>query len=62
MDRFFIITNTKKDPEFRFTNMLKGFLLLNGKKCIQIPSEAYENRKRLFVDLNPKTDCLLVIG
>ena len=62
MDRFFIITNTKKDPEYRFTKMLKDYLLLNGKKCIQIPTEAYENRKRLFVDLNPKTDCLLVIG
>ena len=62
MDRFYIITNTKKDPEYKFTSMLKGFLLLNGKKCIQIPPEAYENKKRLSVELNPQTDCLLVIG
>jgi hypothetical protein len=33
MNRFYIITNTKKDPDYRFTNMLKGFLLLNGKKA-----------------------------
>lgn len=62
MNRFYIITNTKKDPEYRFTNMLKGFLLLNGKKCIQIPPEAYENRKRLDIDLDPETDCVIVIG
>ena len=62
MDRFYIITNTKKDPEYKFTNMIKGYLLLNGRKCIQIPPEAYKNRKRLSVDLNPSTDCLIVIG
>ncbi len=62
MDRFYIITNTKKDPEYKFTSMIKDYLLLNGRKCIQIPTEAYENRKRLDADLNPQTDCLLVIG
>ena len=62
MDRFYIITNTKKDPDYRFTNLLKGFLLLNGKKCIQIPPEDYENRKRLAIDFDPEKDCVIVIG
>ena len=62
MNRFFIITNMKKDPDRRFTNMLKGFLELNGKKCIEILPEEYKGKKRLSIDMNPKTDCLLVIG
>ena len=62
MNRFFIITNMKKDPDRRFTNMLKGFLELNGRKCIEILSEEYKGKKRLSIDMNPKTDCLLVIG
>ena len=62
MNRFFIITNMKKDPDRRFTNMLKGFLELNGRKCIEILPEEYKGKKRLSIDMNPKTDCLLVIG
>ncbi len=62
MNRFFIITNMKKDPDRRFTNMLKGFLELNGRKCIEILPEEYKGKKRLSIDMNPKNDCLLVIG
>ena len=62
MDRFYIITNTKKDPEYKFTNMLRDFLELNGRKCIEILPEEYKDRKRLSIAMNPKTDCLLVIG
>ena len=36
MDRFYIITNTKKDPEYKFTNMIRDFLERNGRKCIEI--------------------------
>ena len=62
MNRFFIITNMKKDPDRRFTNMLKGFLELNGRKCIEILPEEYKGKKRLSIEMDPKTDCLLVIG
>ena len=62
MNRFFIITNMKKDPDRRFTNMLKGFLELNGRKCIEILPEEYKNRKRLSIEMNPKNDCVIVIG
>ena len=62
MDRFYIITNLKKDPDYTFTNKLKGFLLLNGKECIQIPPQAYENRKRLPIEFDPDKDCVIVIG
>ncbi|MBQ9033516.1 MAG: NAD(+)/NADH kinase, partial [Lachnospiraceae bacterium] len=62
MNRFFIITNMKKDPDRRFTSKLKGFLELNGRKCIEILPEEYKGKKRLSIDMNPKTDCLLVIG
>ena len=47
MDRFYIITNTKKDPEYKFTHMIRHFLELNGRKCIEILPEEYKDRKRL---------------
>jgi NAD+ kinase len=62
MERFFIITNMKKDPDRMFTKMLKGFLELNGRKCIEILPEEYKGKKRLSIEMDPKTDCLLVIG
>ena len=62
MDRFYIITNTKKDPEYKFTNMIRDFLELNGRKCIEILPEEYKDRKRLSIAMDPRTDCLLVIG
>ena len=62
MDRFYIITNTKKDPEYKFTNMIRNFLELNGRKCIEILPEEYKDRKRLSIAMDPKRDCLLVIG
>ena len=62
MDCFYSITNTKKDPDYYFTNKLKGFLLLNGKKCIQVPNSADVDIQRLSANLDPARDCLLVIG
>ena len=62
MDRFYIITNTKKDPEYKFTNMIRDFLERNGRKCIEILPEEYKDRKRLSIAMDPKRDCLLVIG
>lgn len=62
MDCFYIITNTRKDPEYKFTNKLKDYLLLNGKKCIQVPTDADVDMKRISAKLNPEKDCLLVIG
>ncbi|HAB94521.1 MAG TPA: NAD(+) kinase [Lachnospiraceae bacterium] len=59
---FYIITNTKKDPEYAFTRKLRDFLLLNGRKCIQVPAESDAKSKRMTEKPNPKKDCLLVIG
>ena len=36
--------------------------MLNGKECIQIPPQAYENRKRLPIEFDPDKDCVIVIG
>ena len=58
MDRFYIITNTKKDSEYKFTNMLRDFLELNGRKCIEILPEEYKDRKR-FAEL--RSERLLAI-
>lgn len=62
MDCFYFITNTKKDPEYIFTNKIKGYLHLNGKKCVQIPSEANVDMQRKTSAIDPKNSCLIVIG
>ena len=62
MDCFYIITNTKKDPGYVFTNSLIGYLLLNGKKCIQLPTEADVDMQRKSASINPRNSCLIVIG
>ena len=59
---FYVITNTKKDPDYAFTRKLKDFLFLNGRKCIQVPTEADVDMKRMTAKLDPEKDCLLVIG
>ena len=62
MDCFYIITNTKKDPGYVFTNSLIGYLHLNGKKCIQLPTEADVDMQRKSASINPRNNCLIVIG
>ena len=62
MERFYIITNIKKDPDQSFTKKVMDYLLLSGKKCFVIPSDAYENRKRISTKLDPEKDCVIVIG
>ena len=62
MDCFYIITNTKKDPGYVFTNSLIGYLHLNGKKCIQLPTEADVDMQRKSASINPRNSCLIVIG
>ena len=62
MERFYIITNIKKDPDQSFTKKVMDYLLLSGKKCFVIPSDAYENRKRISTKLDPEKDCVILIG
>ena len=62
MDCFYIITNTKKDPGYVFTNSLIGYLHLNGKRCIQLPTEADVDMQRKSASINPRNSCLIVIG
>lgn len=62
MDCFYIITNTKKDPGYVFTKSLIGYLHLNGKKCIQLPTEADVDMQRKAASINPRNSCLIVIG
>lgn len=62
MDCFYIITNTKKDPGYVFTKSLIGYLHLNGKKCIQLPTEADVDMQRKSASINPRNSCLIVIG
>lgn len=53
MDKFYIITNAKKDHSFEVTNRIKNYIESEGKECIL----ATEDRI-----LPAGTDCVLVIG
>lgn len=51
MDKFFIITNNSKDPEFATTHRIKSFIESQGKEC------------KLALDKTPEDmDCILVLG
>lgn len=65
MDRFYIITNIKKDPDYVFSSRLISFLEINGKKCTQIRGDEDLAQMRIDLlanDLNAETDCLVVLG
>lgn len=65
MDRFYIITNIKKDPDHTFSRRLISFLEINGKKCTQIRGDedlVQMRRDLLAHELNARTDCLVVLG
>lgn len=52
MDRFYIITNEDKDPDFKVTGRIKEFLESRGKFCVLNSQGA----------LPENTDCALVLG
>ena len=50
------------EPGPRDYKVIKGYLHLNGKKCVQIPSEANVDMQRKTSAIDPKNSCLIVIG
>lgn len=53
MDKFYIITNTRKDQSMEVTNRIKTYIETNGKECVLATPERV---------LPEGTDCVLVIG
>lgn len=66
MDRFYIITNSVKDPDLALTRQIQEHLEKNGKACIvQEHPERGDARNYKYTDasLIPEdTECVLVLG
>ena len=60
MDRFYIVTNDGKDPDFAVTDKVKS-LLLQEKKTVCLCRK--DEEKRIIKDTIPgQIDCVIVIG
>lgn len=60
MDKFYIVTNDGKDPDFSVTNHIKGVLENAGKICF---SSQKDEDKRIIKETVPEEmDCAIVIG
>lgn len=60
IERFFIVTNEYKDPNLKYTELIRSFFQRNGRKAVYIPESS--RRDRLGEIMNSDTDCLLVLG
>lgn len=65
MDRFYIITNTEKDPELAITNGIAEYLTDHGKECRiqQAQRKCHGNYHYTDPALIPDdTECIIVLG
>lgn len=60
IERFFIVTNEYKDPNLKYTELIRSFFQRNGRKAVYIPESS--RRDKLGEMLCSDTDCLLVLG
>lgn len=68
MNKFYIVTNRMKDPEFETTNYICDFLAEHGKEATVLAREnVYKYAAKESLEYNPlqipeDTDCILVLG
>lgn len=65
MEKFYIITNTIKDPDLEVTRKITQYLEMQGKKCrVQKADRKYEGAYHYTnPDMVPDdTDCIIVLG
>ncbi len=60
MDRFYIVTNDGKDPDFAVTDKVKGLLTEAGKTVCLCRKD--EEKRIIKASIPDKTDCVIVIG
>ena len=60
MDRFFIVTNDGKDPDFTVTDKVKSLLLQEGKTTYLC--EKNEDKRMIKDTIPDDIDCVIVIG
>lgn len=60
MERFYIITNNLKDPEYRVTQEMKAYIVAHGKTCLLC---AKDEDGHIIPDQIPEEmDCAIVLG
>lgn len=65
MDRFYIITNSEKDPELEITKSIVNYLERNGRECRVQQAGRKENGPYHYTDPNlipDETECIIVLG
>ncbi len=64
MEHFYIITNRKKDPDYKVTYQIRDYLLKCGKKCsVQAHGEKIVSGKYTDASVVPEdVDCIIVLG
>ena len=66
MDRFYVISNSMKDPEGKIAKEIKAYLNFRGKQCIiqeRQGKESLRSYKYTNANLIPDdTECILVVG
>lgn len=66
MDKFYIITNRKKDPDLAMTKIIQNYLLDQGKQCLaqeQVKTADKKGYKYTDVQRIPEdVECVLVLG
>lgn len=65
MDKFYIITNSVKDPQYEMTDEIVHYLRRNGRECVV--HEAMQKREGPYHYTNPDlipdgTECIIVLG
>lgn len=65
MDRFYIITNSEKDPELLITKSIVEYLESHGRKCCVQQAGRKENGPYHYTDpelIPDETECIIVLG
>lgn len=66
MDKFYIITNSMKDPDFKISRSVRNYLMEKGKQCTtqeNTVESAMRSYKYTNASLIPDdVDCILVVG
>ncbi len=65
MDKFCVIANAEKDINYETAEYIRGFLELQGKRCLLVRDrfiEADEKRYAGIEEIPTDTDCIIILG
>ncbi len=66
MDKFYVVTNSMKDTDFKVTKQIQEYLISKGKQCVLGQGKYFEKYDTFrYTDpttIPEDTDCVLVVG